>query len=137
MDLLPGIGATAQALSAEKVRMEVIAQNIANAQTTRDANGGAYQRKIVAFEAMMGDREDGVTQGVRVAGILPDPTPGPLVYNPNHPHANAEGMVLMPNVKTSQEMVDLIASSRAYEANLTVVKTSRQMARQALAIGSR
>jgi len=136
MDLLPGITPTAQALNAEKVRMEVIAQNIANAQTTRDANGNPYQRKVVAFESFLNEKSD-MSKGVRVAGIVPDTTQGPLVYSPNHPHANPDGMVRMPNVQTSREMVDLIASSRAYEANLSVAKTSRMMAKQALAISSK
>jgi flagellar basal-body rod protein FlgC len=139
MDLIPGVNASASALQAEKIRMDVIAQNIANANTTKDLDGKAYKRKLVEFEAMLqrvspNDPQKAVS-GVRVAGIVQDPNPGPLVYDPSHPHADKEGFVRMPNVKVHREMVDLISTSRAYEANLSVVKTSRQMARQALSIG--
>lgn len=135
MELIPGVQSSAQALQAEKIRLEVIAQNIANAQTTRVEGGGPYQRKMVAFEALMSKAGDGSVAGVGVAGIIPDTNPGPVVYAPTHPHANAEGMVQMPNVEISREMVDMLASSRAYEANLAAVKASRLMAKQALAIG--
>jgi len=140
MNLIPGIDTTAGALHAEKTRMDIIAQNIANANTTRDANGEVYKRKDVIFESYMvkATDSDGKTvnvKNVRVADIVDDDTPGPKIFNPSHPHADAEGMVEMPNVKTSTEMVNLISASRAYEANLSVFKTSRAMARQALSIG--
>ncbi len=138
MDLIPGINATADALNAEKIRMDVIATNIANANTTRDVNGEVYKRKQVVFEAYLDKTASGsqpAATGVRVAEITEDTTPGPKIYNPDHPHADSEGMVEMPNVKMSWEMVDLIFASRAYEANLSVVRTARQMAQKALAIG--
>lgn len=144
MNLMPGIGSTASALNAEKLRMNIIAQNIANAYTTKDADGeGAYRRKIVAFEAYLdkanGPQTDGTARlhSVRVATVTDDTKPGPMIYNPGHPDANADGMVEMPNVEVSREMVDMISSSRAYEANLQVARTARQLARQALAIGRR
>ena len=136
MNFISGINATSSALNAEKVRMDVVAENIANAYTTRGLDGKAYQRKMVAFEALLG-AEPGARggSGVRIAEIGNDSTPGELVHNPSHPHADKDGMVRMPNVSVSTEMVDLLAASRAYEANLAVVRNARQMAAKALAIG--
>lgn len=113
--------------------MDVVSQNIANAHTTRDVNGEAYKRKVVSFESAL-DASTGGT-GVRVSKITDDSTPGELVRNPQHPHADKDGMVQMPNVNTSMEMVDLISASRAYEANLSVARNARQMATKALSIG--
>jgi len=138
INVLPGIDITASALNAEKTRMDVVAQNIANAQTTRGADGKPYQRQLVSFEAMLqatGATRDSLGGGVKVAQIKNDTTPGPTVYNPQHPHADAGGMVQMPNVNLAFEMVDLISSTRAYEANLAVVKNAKQMAHKALSIG--
>jgi flagellar basal-body rod protein FlgC len=133
MNFITGIQATASALNAEKTRMDVVAQNIANAHTTKDTDGKAYQRKVVAFEAMLGAK--GQRSGVKIENITPDPTPGELIYQPQHPHANEEGYVQMPNVNVAMEMVDLLTASRAYEANLAVARNARQMAAKALTIG--
>jgi flagellar basal-body rod protein FlgC len=138
MNLISGIDVTAGALNAQKTRLDVVAQNIANAQTTRTANGSAYQRQIVSFESELLRRAAGAgaaLQSVRVASIAPDRTPGQQVYNPQHPDAGPDGLVTMPNVNLSYEMVDLITASRAYEANLSVVKNARQMAMKTLQIG--
>ena len=143
MNLIPAVEATGSALSAEKIRLEIIAQNIANSNTTQDADGKVYQRKEVLFEEYIkspelripGYVDENLYQGVRVVDVYNDQTPGRMIFNPSHPHANDDGMVEMPNVDVSREMIDLISASRAYEANLTVVKTSRRMAQQALAIG--
>lgn len=132
MDFLSGIHATSSALKAERIRMDVVAQNIANANTTRDVDGQAYRRKVVSFESLLSPTGE---TGVRVADVTTDDTPGERVHNPGHPHADKEGMVRMPNVSTSTEMVDLITASRAYEANLAVVRNARQMAVRALSIG--
>jgi flagellar basal-body rod protein FlgC len=127
----------------------VIAQNIANAHTTRDMDGGVYKRKLVAFETLIDEAKepvafnhtrknlgyDALHQGVRVSDVFDDKTPGRKIYNPDHPHADKDGMVEMPNVEVSREMVDMISSSRAYEANLNVAKTSRQMAMKAISLG--
>jgi flagellar basal-body rod protein FlgC len=140
MNLLPGLQSTASALDAERLRMNVVAENIANASTTRDSNGQPYQRKIVSFESVLsGETGTGASPVsiVHVSGVTRDTTEGNMVYNPQHPDANEQGMVRMPNVETSREMVDLIVSSRAYEANLQVARASRQMAKQALTIGSK
>jgi flagellar basal-body rod protein FlgC len=138
MNLIAGIDVTAGALNANKTRLDIVAQNIANAQTTRTAGGGAYQRQVVSFETELIRRATGgglSLQSVRIGAIAPDHTPGQQVYNPQHPDATADGLVSMPNVNLSYEMVDLITASRAYEANLTVVKNARQMAMKALEIG--
>ena len=142
MNLIPGVESTGSALTAEKIRLEIIAQNIANSNTTQDASGNVYKRKEVAFEEFIktpdrrvpGYVDENLYQGVRVADVYDDQTPGRMIFNPGHPHANDDGMVEMPNVDV-YEMIDLISASRAYEANLTVVKTSRRMAQQAMAIG--
>lgn len=148
MNIIPSSSIIGDALTAERIRMDIVSQNIANAQTTRDVDGGAYKRKIVSFEAVMKKAEDGSNGGasgmsgsthgvktVRVSGITSDTTPGDKVFNPSHPDADKDGMVTMPNVKVAQEMVDLISSSRAYEANLTVARNSKAMADAALRIG--
>ena len=137
MNLISGIDVTAGALNAQKTRMDIVAQNLANAQTTRTPEGGPYQRQVVSFETEL-VRQQGAgpaLQTVKVASVSADPTPGPQVYNPQHPDAGPDGMVTMPNVNLAYEMVDLITASRAYEANLSVVKNARQMAEKALQIG--
>jgi len=137
--LLPTSHATADALQAQRLAMDVIAQNIANAQTTRGIDGqGPYQRQQVVFESYLreaGQAGDPLSRSVRVANVQADATPGEMIYAPDHPHANGDGMVEMPNVKVAMEMVDLISTSRIYEANLNALKTARQMAQQTLAIG--
>tara|TARA_B100001248_G_scaffold262063_1_gene255891 strand:+ start:6207 stop:6635 length:429 start_codon:yes stop_codon:yes gene_type:complete len=141
MSFLPATEITADALNVERTRMDLIAQNIANAHTTKGPDGLPYQRRMAVFESYLNEevaKENGggsIGQSVRLAGITKDTTPGPRVYNPTHPHADEQGMVTLPNVKMAQEMVDLIAASRSYEANLSVIQTSRQMAQKALIIG--
>ena len=138
MNLISGIELSASALAAQKVRLDIVAQNIANAQTTRTAAGGPYQRQVVAFETELVRSQgtaNGTLQSVRVGQITTDRSPGQQVYNPQHPDATADGLVTMPNVNLSQEMVDLIMASRTYEANLSVVKNARQMAMRTLDIG--
>ncbi|HYP16743.1 MAG TPA: flagellar basal body rod protein FlgC [Opitutus sp.] len=138
MNLISGIDITSGALNAQKTRLDLVAQNIANAQTTRTPNGGPYQRQVISFETEL-LRRTGVSgpslQGVKVATVSTDRTPGQQVYNPQHPDAGADGLVTMPNVNLSYEMVDLITATRAYEANLSVAKNARQMALRTLQIG--
>ena len=129
-------------MQAERIRMEVIAQNIANSNTTRDLDGRPYQRQQVIFETVLKNQQAPGMLGaderlVRVARIEKDPRPPHLIFNPNHPDANADGMLAMPNINVQEEMADLIASSRSFEANLAVVKNARAMALQTLAIGKR
>ena len=140
MELITGLGATGSALNAQKTRLDLIAQTIAHAQTTRSADGGPYQRQVVTFEAQLANRlaragQSAGPTGVKVASISNDPTPGQKIYDPRHPDADVQGMVAMPNVNVSTEMVDLITASRTYEANLSVVKAARQMAQKTIDIG--
>lgn len=141
MSLIPATEITADALNVERTRMDLIAQNIANAHTTKGPDGLPYQRRMAVFESYLNEQvaKEGnvgsLGQSVRISAITKDTTPGPRIYNPSHPHADAQGMVTLPNVKMAQEMVDLIAASRAYEANLSVIQTSRQMAQKDLTIG--
>lgn len=123
-------------LKVQRVRMNVIAQNIANAQTTRThEGGGAYRRQlaIVRGEALK-PRIDPTKYGVKVKRIAPDPSPLRPVYDPGHPDANAEGYVAYPNVDTAMEMVDLVVAQRAYEANIAVIQSDRRMSQRALDI---
>ncbi len=119
-------------LKAERARMEVVARNIANANVTRGEGGNPYRRREVLFETVM----DGVgMSGVKVAGIVEDRSPFIEVADPGHPDADENGIVRMPNVKIPFEMVDMITASRAYEANLNLIKTFRDMVERALNMG--
>ncbi len=128
-------------LSAERIRMNTIAGNLANARTTRTENGGPYKRLDPVFEAVGLDRDSalsGASQGVsmvRVARIVQDQRPGQMVYEPGHPDANAAGYVEYPNVNVVEEMVNLITASRAYEAGVTSIDTVKQMAKSAIDLG--
>lgn len=148
MGLFTGIDASASGLTAERLRMDVISNNIANANTTRTDRGGAYHRKFVVFEPRTREpksfeqnlrRAIGMTkqagEGVRAVSIMEDNTQGPLVYDPGHPDANADGYVEKPNVNIVQEMVDMITAQRAYEANSTAINAAKAMASKALEIG--
>ena len=138
INLLPGAESAASAIQAEKVRMEVISQNIANANTTNTPDGGPYRRQVVRFETILKNEFDATNavQEVRVAGIENDSRPYKHIYQPGHPDADPEsGMVKFPNVNVHEEMADLITSSRATEANLAIIRTARQMGLQTLSIG--
>jgi flagellar basal-body rod protein FlgC len=140
INLLSGIDSTAAALNAERIRMDVVSENIANVNTTHGPDGKPYQRQQVVFESMLQARQNSDTAGlapqsVQIARVEKDPRPPIMVYNPSHPDANAQGMVAMPDINIHEEMVDMIAASRAFEANLAVVKNARTMAMQTLAIG--
>jgi len=135
MNVLSATAITSSALEAEKMRVDITSENIANAHTTKGLDGKAYQRRIVAFESVMNEQMGQNMQGVRISEIKRDETPGEVIYNPEHPHADEEGNVKMPNVNIAYEMVDMVTASRSYEANLAVVRNARQMANQALSIG--
>ncbi|HXT12492.1 MAG TPA: flagellar basal body rod protein FlgC [Candidatus Angelobacter sp.] len=138
---LSGIQNTVAALNAERTRLDVISENIANANTTHGVDGKPYQRKIVVFENALQDAmgADGDNNGspapLRVARIEKDTRPPIAVYEPGNPDADARGMVEMPNINIHEEMADLISASRVFEANLAVVKNEKAMAMQTLAIG--
>ncbi|MBO8167970.1 MAG: flagellar basal body rod protein FlgC [Thermoanaerobacteraceae bacterium] len=138
MKLLQSMAISASALTAERLRMDLIASNIANINTTRTEDGGPYRRKVAVFEEVLQKNMQGQVEGagVRVVAIKEDPSPFQMKYDPTHPDANEEGYVAMPNVNIVKEMVDLIATTRAYEANVTVLNASKNMAVQALKIGS-
>ena len=139
IDILPGVKLTASALNAERMRMEVVSQNIAHANTTRGANGQPYQAQKVIFESILEKaREAGAApQSLVVSRVEKEARPPRLVYEPGHPDANAEGMVAMPDINVHEEMVDLLAASRAFEANLAVLKNARNLAAQTLSLGKR
>ncbi len=143
MSFLKGLDISASALTAQRLRMDVIAENLANVDTTRTAEGGAYRRRYVVmqenkqhnFGAFM-ERALGSSQdsGVKVTEIKEDTAPFKLDYNPNHPDANEEGYVEMPNVDLAVEMIDMMAATRSYEANITAVNAFKSMALKALEI---
>jgi len=143
INILTGIDSTSSALNAERIRMDVVSQNIANVNTTRGPNGKPYVRQQVVFEAVLKDQlkpsgaPGSEPQMVRVAQVEAARRPLRTVYQPGHADADANGMVAMPNINIHEEMVDLMAASRSYEANLSVVKTARSMALQTLSIGKR
>jgi flagellar basal-body rod protein FlgC len=140
INLLSGIDSTSAALNAERIRMDVVSENIANVNTSKGLDGKPYQRQEVMFESVLkaqqgSDASDAGAQTVQIANIVKDNRPPRMVYNPSSPDADSKGMVAMPDININEEMVDMIASSRTYEANLAVVKNARVMAMQDLAIG--
>ena len=134
---------SASALTATRVRMEVIAENMANSNTTRTENGDPYRRKYVVFQEKTNDsaferffnRAKTTAGGVRVLQIGTDMSEFKYDYNPSHPDADEEGYVRMPNVEVVQEMVDMMSAYRAYEANITAINTMKDMAVKTLDIG--
>ena len=141
MRLVPGSDASASALNAERLKLEAIAQNIANANVTRTPEGGPYQRKEVVFQSMVNkalDQQSGQQGSLSLvqADVVEDTnTEGPRVFDPSHPDADAQGYVQMPNVSIHKEMVDMILASRSYEANLAAMKYGRKMTTQTQSIG--
>jgi flagellar basal-body rod protein FlgC len=146
MGLFTGIEISASGLTAERARMNVIAENLANANSTRGADGLPYQRKAVilesrplqSFASVLDTARAAVSRpgagqgappagGVQVSAVVPDGAPGRRVYDPEHPDADRQGFVTLPNVNPVTEMVDLISASRSYEANATALQTSKQM----------
>jgi len=134
---------SASGLTAERLRMEVVANNIANASVTRTPEGGPYRRKDVVFETALarsgqlqsGQQSSSGLGGVDVVGVIEDSSEMPRVFNPNHPDADpADGFVTMPNVSLPIEMVNLITATRAYEANLKAAQAFTDMSQQAIGI---
>jgi len=138
MKLFGALDISGSALAAQRTRMDVIAENIANAETTRTPEGGPYRRKqVVLAQIVETARTVGrPAGGVQVVGIVLDPLPPKQLYAPSHPDADEQGYVQMPNVDVPTEMVDMIAASRAYEANAKVLRTGREMVQDALNIMS-
>ncbi|MGB8954383.1 MAG: flagellar basal body rod protein FlgC [Tumebacillaceae bacterium] len=146
MGLFDSMGISASGLTAQRLRLDVISGNIANANTTRGADGQPYRRQVVTFaerlnNAISAQPGSVASQGVRVSGIGKDDSPYKLVYDPSHPDAIKQlndplyGYVRMPNVDIATEMVDMISASRAYEANVTAINASKALALKALEIG--
>lgn len=125
---------SAQGLMAERRRIEVIANNIANANTTRTPEGTPFRRQLTVLLGEQLRRNDDASGGVQVTGVVDDPSPFPQVYNPGHPDANAAGYVAMPNVNPITETVDMLAAARAYEANVQALNAAKRIARTALTV---
>ena len=140
--LLGSMAISGTGMKAERFRMEVLANNIANANSTRTPEGGPYRRKEVVFEAVLRNAQhrmfdaEGARHmgGVNVLGIVEDDAEMPRVYNPGHPDADDEGFVTMPNVNLPIEMVNLVTATRAYEANLKAAQAMQQMAEQSFTL---
>lgn len=148
MAFLSSMNVVGSGLTAQQLRLDVVSENITNRTTTRTEGGGAYRRKMVVFEAegerspfqaaldrVLGRGASGTAGGVRVTEIVEDPSDFKLVYDPEHPDANAEGYVEMPNVDLMQEMADAMAASQAYSANVTAFNVLKQVAAKGLEIG--
>jgi flagellar basal-body rod protein FlgC len=140
INFITGIESTTAALQAERVRMAVASENIANANTVHGLDGKPYQRQSVVFESVLAKEQFGLggadAQKVQISRIEKDQSGPRLVYKPGDPDADPETqMVAMPNVNIHEEMADMIVASRAYEANLAVVRNARAMAMQTLQIG--
>ncbi len=147
MSVFNAINISASGLTAERLRMDVISKNIANSNTTRTANGGPYRRQMVVFKSqeqaafsdvfnnVMANNNGNKAKGVEVVGVRNDKSPFKQVYDPGHPDANEEGYVLMPNVEVVTEMANMISASRAYEANVTAMNATKNMALRALELG--
>lgn len=145
MSFLSSLDIAGSGLTAGRMRMDIISENIANAQVTRTENGGPYRRKMVVYEEtgntdsfqhiLTSKMSRAGSPGVRVAEVVEDETPFTPVYNPTHPDADANGYVLMPNVDSLQETLDMMAVTRAYDLSLSAVNAIKGMASKALEIG--
>ena len=140
MGLFEAIGIAGSGMTAERIRMDVTAENLANADTTKAANGQPYQRQEVVLAADRLQRASaarsparsaggrlGDAGGVQVAGIVSDTTPDQQVYDPGNPEADAQGYVKMPNISTVTEMTDLISESQSYQSDVTAMQTAKSM----------
>ena len=146
MKVFASMAVSASALSAEKMRIDTISQNVANINTTRTPEGGPYQRRRVVFSEMLQEsqlnrfvrlpsRGGNNGAGVQVSAVIRDEAPARIVHDPSHPDADEDGYVAMPNIDVVNEMVDLITASRAYETNVQVLNVTKTLAMKALEIG--
>jgi len=142
MSLLSALDISASGLTSERLRMEIIAENVANIDTTKTGSSGPYRRKMVVFQEVLNDelyknknKEYFPGRGVKVTKVIQDNASPLMVYDPQHPDANEEGFVAKPNINVANEMVDLITASRSYSANVTVLNTTKAIALKALTIG--
>lgn len=140
MSFFDALGSSASALTAQRLRMDIISNNLANANSTRTAEGGPYRRQMAVFASREEFRQDVAGRlakspaGVKVTEIRHDESPFRQIFDPGHPDANPDGYVLMPNVNTIQEMTDMISATRSYEANVTLINSVKSMAAKALEI---
>lgn len=147
MAFLSSMNISASAMTAQRMRLDIVSENIANMDTTRTQAGGPYRRKMIVLESQAsgnfrrmllnaaGRGSQAVSGGVRVAEIVEDPSEFKFVYNPNHPDADAAGYVMMPNVELIKETVDGMSATRSYEANITAFNALKTMASKAMEIG--
>lgn len=145
MSFFSSMNSSASGLTAQRLRMDIISQNIANVNTTKTENGGPYKRKVVMLEEQQDNKfsnvlddymnEYNTSGGVKVSKIVEDSKPFTKVYDPTHPDAREDGYVLMPNVNIIEEMVNMISANRSYEANITAINASKSMSSKALEIG--
>ena len=144
MNFFDALHTSSSGLSAQRIRMNVISSNLANANTTRTPEGGPYKRKDVLFAAqpqgesfkrMLQSRMHSALSGVKVAGVVEDGRPPEMKFDPGHPDANEEGYVPTPNINVIEEMVNMISATRSYEAGVSAINASKKMALKALEIG--
>ena len=147
MGFFGALDISASGLTAQRLRLDTISQNIANVNTTNTRDGTPYRRKVPVFEERVqrgvsfdgylrsAFRGDSLGIGVRVSRIIEDTAPFKLVYEPGHPDANAEGYVRMPNVNIVQEMVNMISATRSYESNITAINSTKAMLARTLELG--
>lgn len=144
MSLLDSMDIGATGLKAQQIRMNVIANNIANIDTTRTPQGGPYKRKDVVFATsdsneqiflVSDDNTSSLPKGVKVIDIATDRNPTKLLYRPDHPDADSQGYVAVPNIDAVVEMINMISATRAYEANLNMISSARNMLMRTLEIG--
>jgi len=144
MDFFDAMNTSSAALSAQRLRMNLISGNLANVNTTRTNQGGPYRRKEAVFAAQalnqsfrqtLADRQNNNISTVKVARVVEDRSPPVLKYDPQHPDADTKGYVAMPNINLMEEMVNMISATRGYEANVTALKAAKDMALKALDIG--
>ena len=144
MNFLDALRISSSGLTAQRLRMNLISSNLANINTTRTSQGGPYKKKDAVFAAqtdrqsfrnMLKSQMTGKSSEVRIAGIIDDPRPPQLKYDPQHPDADKNGYVAMPNINLIEEMVNMMSATRSYEANVTAVKATKNMALKALEIG--
>jgi flagellar basal-body rod protein FlgC len=139
MEIFRSFQISGSALTAEKLRVDIVAGNLANMQTTRTQEGGPYRRRTVVFAERLAQTANSPSfregRGVKVAAIVEDPNPPRLAYDPAHPDANEQGFVAFPNIDLAKEMTDLITASRSYEANATAINSAKAIYLKALEIG--
>lgn len=143
MSVFSAMNISATGMTAQRTRLDVISQNIANVNTTRDSDGNVYKRKsvifqektYVSFDDALINATGNLGKGVKISEIFEDPSEGRMVYDPSNPDADEKGYVTYPNVNTVTEMTDMIDASRSYEANVTAFNASKNMELKALDVG--